>query len=217
MEPELDSTDSGRVMDVTILWIMPGVIDSHVHVSTFGRNGERALGYRQMAEAGVTTAIDFAGTMDSIIDGINRRGAGLNIGSLYVLDPGTTVSNDYPAMAVLQDTLHRSLREGSPGFKCMGGHNPLTPEATASAIEACNQSVAHVALHCAWRSQRSSRRIGGRSQHRLNVSFVLSYVGFLRRSRKPLDSGGRLRRRHNCGRRYGCGGRATGSRANHSC
>ncbi len=52
VEPELDSTDSDRVMDVTNLWVMPGVIDSHVHVSTFERNGNRALGYRQMAEVG---------------------------------------------------------------------------------------------------------------------------------------------------------------------
>ena len=58
-------------------------------------------------------------------------------------------------MAVLQDTLHRSLREGSLGFKCMGGHHPLTPEATARAIEACNQSVAYVALHCGTKATSS--------------------------------------------------------------
>ncbi len=52
VEPELDSTDSDRVMDVTDQWVMPGVIDSHVHISTFGRNRDRALGYRQMAEVG---------------------------------------------------------------------------------------------------------------------------------------------------------------------
>ena len=37
----------------------------------------------------------------------------------------------------------------------MGGHNPLTPEATARAIEACNKSVAYVALHCGTKATSS--------------------------------------------------------------
>lgn len=190
VEPELDPTQAGRVLDVTSKWVMPGVIDSHVHVSTAGRGGDHALGYRQMAEAGVTTAIDFAGTMAGIIDGINRRGAGLNIGSLYVLHPGFTLPDDDPSASILQDTLHRALRQGSLGFKCMGGHYPLTPEATARAIAVCNQSVAYVAIHCGTKAT-SSHLEGLREvpelvgNGRLHVAHVNAYCrGMIR---NPID------------------------------
>ena len=155
VELELDPTLGDDLIDVSKRWVIPGVVDSHVHVSTGDRGGDRALGYRQMAEAGVITAIDFAGTMPSIIDGIRRRGAGLNIGSLYVLSPETTVPGDDPAAQLLRDTLANALREGSLGFKCMGGHNPLTPEATARAIAVANESMAYVALHCGTKATAS--------------------------------------------------------------
>jgi len=156
VEPHLDPSLSDHQLDMAGRWLMPGVVDSHVHVSTGGRGADAALGYRQMAEAGVTTAIDFAGTMDGIIEGIKRRGAGLNIGSLYVLYPDVTVPGDDPSSAVLEDTLHKALREGSLGLKCMGGHQPLTPEATARAIAVCNQSMAYVALHCGTKATSSN-------------------------------------------------------------
>lgn len=146
VEPELDPGLADSMLDVSARWIIPGVVDSHVHVATGDRGGDRALGYRQMAEAGVTTAIDFGGTMPGIIDGMSRRGAGLNIGGLYVLSPDITVPGDDPSAEVFRDTLGKALREGSLGFKCMGGHNPLTPEATARAIAVANDSMAYVAL-----------------------------------------------------------------------
>ena len=148
VEPELDSALADDSLDVSGRWVIPDVVDSHVHVWTGERRGDRALGYRQMAEAGVTTAIDFAGTMPGIIDGIRRRGAGLNIGGLYVLSPGATVPDDDPSAELFRDTLAKAIKEGSLGFKCMGGHNPLTPEATARAIAVANESMAYVALHC---------------------------------------------------------------------
>ena len=156
VENELDTGQADEILDMSGRWILPGVIDSHVHVATTGGNKMHSLGYRQMAEAGVTTAIDFAGAMAGIIPGMQAMGAGLNIGSLYVLDPGVTVPDDNPSADVLRDTLRRALGEGSLGLKCIGGHNPMTPEATARAIEVCNQSGAYVALHCGTRATSSN-------------------------------------------------------------
>ena len=180
VEPELDSSDTNDWVDVPGQWVLPGFIDSHVHVATGGEAGDRAIGYRQMAEAGVTTAIDFGGTMQGIIDGVRRRGAGLNIGGLYVLYPGITVPGDDPNTDQLQDILHQALRQGSLGFKCMGGHSPLTPEATARAIEVCNHATAYVALHCGTKAT-SSHLAGLREvpelvgNGRLHVAHVNAY------------------------------------------
>ena len=156
VQPELDPGLADAVTELAGSWVLPGVIDSHVHVATSGGNPSHALGYRQMAEAGVTTAIDFAGTMSGIIPGMQTIGAGLNIGSLFVLDPGVTVPNGNPSADVLRDTMHRALSEGSLGLKCMGGHNPMTPEATKRAIEVCNQAGAYVALHCGTKATSSN-------------------------------------------------------------
>ena len=156
VEDELDPGQADALMDLSGRWVLPGVIDSHVHVATSGGNPGHALGYRQMAEAGVTTAIDFAGSMAGIIPGMQAMGAGLNIGSLYVLDPGFTVPDDNPSADVLRDTMRRAMGEGSLGLKCMGGHNPMTPEATARAIEVCNQAGAYVAFHCGTKATSSN-------------------------------------------------------------
>lgn len=148
VSPELDPSDSQNVIDASGKWVMPGVIDSHVHVSVSRRRRSTALGHRQMAEAGVTTAIDFAGTMQGVIDGIKIGGAGLNIGGLYVLAPGSTIGSNDASKDDLNDTLKAALVSGSLGFKCIGGHYPMTPDATARAIEVCNENLAYVGLHC---------------------------------------------------------------------
>ncbi len=156
VEPEAGPSETNDWVDVSGQWVLPGVIDTHVHVAVGDGAGDRSLGYRQMAEAGITTAIDFGGTMQGIIDGVQRRGAGLNIGGLYVLYPDVSVPGDDPSTAQLQDILHTALSQGSLGFKCMGGHSPPTPEATAKAIDVCNQSMAYVALHCGTRATSSN-------------------------------------------------------------
>ena len=125
--PELDPLDSEYLIDASGKWVMPGVIDTHVHVSVSRGRRSIALGHRQMAEAGVTTAIDFAGTMRGVIEGIRIGGAGLNVGGLYVLAPGSTIGSDDPSKDDLKDALAKALKGGSLGFKCIGGHHPMTP------------------------------------------------------------------------------------------
>ena len=62
----------------------------------------------------------------------------------------------------------------------MGGHSPLTPDATARAIEVCNQATAYVALHCGTKAT-SSHLAGLREvpelvgNGRLHVAHVNAY------------------------------------------
>jgi hypothetical protein len=190
IEPEFAPSEADDWVDASGRWVLPGVIDTHVHVAVGDGTGDRSLGYRQMAEAGVTTAIDFGGTMQGIIDGVQRRGAGLSIGGLYVLYPDLSVPGDDPSTAQLQDILHIALRQGSLGFKCMGGHSPLTPDATARAIDVCNQSMAYVALHCGTKAS-SSNLTGLREvpelvgKGRLHVAHVNAYCRGM--VRHPMD------------------------------
>lgn len=204
--PELDPTSAATVFDMSGTWIMPGHIDTHVHVSSSlqasttdnedepclppAYQTDPALGYRMMAEAGVTTAIDFAGTMPSIIDGIKRRGAGLNIAGLHVLAPGTTIPHHDPSRTDLCEALQEGLQQGSLGLKILGGHYPLTPDATARAIAVCNESTAYVALHCG--TTASSSTLDGLREvpelvgdGRLHVAHVDAYCRGL--VRQPLD------------------------------
>ena len=206
VEPRLDPAAADAVFDMTGKWVMPGHIDTHVHVastlqaSTTGDEDEPclppayqtdpALGYRMMAEAGVTTAIDFAGEMPSIIDGMKRRGAGLNIAGLHVLAPGSTIPHHDPSRAALREALQQGLRQGSLGLKILGGHYPLTPDATARAIAVCNEASAYVALHCG--TTASSSSLAGLREvpelvgdGRLHVAHVDAYCRGL--VREPLD------------------------------
>src|SRR5690625_2482270 len=76
--PEI-SSEAETVIDMKGKMVMPGVIDIHTHVT---RLLGGTLGYKMMAETGVTTAIDFAGPISDIVDNLNEAGCGLNIGGL---------------------------------------------------------------------------------------------------------------------------------------
>ena len=61
-----------------------------------GPTWDPALGFRMLALAGVTTGIDFGSTPETLFDGMQRLGAGINIGGLLVLRPGSTIPRDDP-------------------------------------------------------------------------------------------------------------------------
>ena len=206
VEPELDPAHGTDILDMTGYWVMPGHIDTHVHVASQlvkpqdepapdeaclpATPLDSAMGYRMMAEAGVTTAIDFAGTMPDLIEGIKRRGAGLNIAGLHVLAPGQTIPHNDPSSAELRDTLAQGLQQGALGLKVLGGHYPLTPDATSRAITVANDALAYVALHCGT-TATSSTLEGLREvpalvgNGRLHVAHVDAYCRGL--VRPPLD------------------------------
>ena len=135
---------ASREEDATGLHVLPGLIDAHVHVS--GWMGG-AAGHNMLALAGVTTALDMAGPIESVMDIAAATGTGLTLACVDYVRPGHTVSTTNPQMDELTEALAKARRAGAVGLKVLGGHFPLTAEASARVIELCGREGAHVAFH----------------------------------------------------------------------
>jgi len=142
--PDIDPTLAEDLFDVGGYHVVPGIIDLHMHASAW-LGGKWAQ--RMMAEVGVTTALDMSGPVDSVLEIARDHGAGLNIACIEYVRPGHTVRDTDPGREELQSVLETALRKGAIGLKLLGGHYPLTPEATARAIEVANQHRAYIAFH----------------------------------------------------------------------
>lgn len=182
LAPEI-SAQAPLEHDLAGLVIVPGIIDLHVHVSPWlgGR-----FGHRMLAAAGVTTALDMAGPIDGVVDMARDHGAGLNLACVNYIRPGHTVASTDPSEAELRDLLMRSLRAGAIGCKILGGHFPLTPEASARAIAVAKAEGAYIAFHAG--TLASGSHIGGMIEacalaagHPLHLAHINSYTrGLLR-------------------------------------
>ncbi len=178
--PELDPNHADSLIDVSGKWVMPGHIDTHAHVAGPATDWDPALGYAMMARAGVTTALDMGGTGLSLIGGINRRGAGLNVAGLLALVPGSTIPGGEPTPSTLADVVSDALRQGCVGVKILGGYYPFSPETTSNVIRAANEQTAYVAYHVGTKATGSHLEgvreipdlVGG---GRLHVCHVNSY------------------------------------------
>ena len=178
--PELDPAEADDLIDVSGRWVMPGHIDTHAHVAGLARNWDPALGHAMLARAGTTTVLDMGGTGPNLIDGIARRGAGLNVACLYAMVPGSTIADADPSPSVLSDIVGNALRQGCLGLKVLGGYHPFTPETTANIIRACNERMAYVAYHVG--TTESGSHLGGLrevpdlvGEGRLHVAHINSY------------------------------------------
>ena len=142
--PDMDSERAAEWEDLSGLYLIPGIIDLHVHASSWlgGR-----YGHKMMALAGVTTALDMSGPVDSVMDIAREYGAGLNLACLQYVRPGYTVKTANPECSEIENLLHESLASGAIGLKILGGHYPLTPEATAEIIETAHREMAYLAFH----------------------------------------------------------------------
>ena len=142
---EINPTDARDVYDVAGQYVVPGIIDIHTHFSAWigGR-----YGHKMLALAGVTTSLDMAGPVTGVWDMARDYGAGLNVASIEYVRPEHTVKDTNPGQEELQTLLDRCLQQGAIGLKLLGGHFPLTPEATARTIELVNRNKAYVAFHC---------------------------------------------------------------------
>ena len=146
-----------------------------------------------LARAGTTTVLDMAGTGPNLIDGIKRRGAGLNVAGVYVLAPGSTMDDGDPPPSVLSDVVTGAMRQGCIGVKMIGGYNPFTPETTANIIRACNEHLAYVAFHVG--TTETGSHLGGLREipelvgnGRLHVAHVNSYCrGVIEEPRAECD------------------------------
>ena len=181
--PGLNPTQAREVFDVSGQHVVPGIVDLHTHFSNWvgGR-----YGHKMLALAGVTTALDMAGPVEGVWDLARDHGAGLNIASIEYVRPEHTVSNENPSDAELQALLVRCLRQGGLGLKLLGGHYPLTMDATARAIELVNRHRAYVAFHCGTLSNGSNidgfldavKLANGQALH---VAHINSYTRGLKR------------------------------------
>ncbi len=141
---DLNPDGARESVDLSGFYLIPGIIDLHVHVSSWlgGR-----YGHKMMALAGVTTALDMSGPVESVIDIARDYGVGLNLACLQYVRPGYTVKTNGPDRSEIQKLLHESMAKGALGLKILGGHYPLTPEATARVVETVFQENAYLAFH----------------------------------------------------------------------
>ena len=181
--PEINAACAREALDVSGQHVMPGIIDLHTHFSHWIGGG---FGHKMLAQAGVTTALDMAGPVEGVWDLAREYGVGLNIASIEYVRPEHTVKTVDPAAAELQELLDRCLQQGALGLKLLGGHYPLTPDATARAIELVNRNKAYIAFHCG--TLRNGSNIEGfleavelANGHSLHVAHINSYARGLKR------------------------------------
>jgi hypothetical protein len=183
LAPDLNPTLAQDVFDMTGRYVVPGIIDLHTHISTWigGR-----YGHKMLARAGVTTALDMAGPVDGVWDLARNYGTGLNIASIEYVRPEHTVKDTNPDREEIQSLLNRCLKQGAIGLKLLGGHYPLTSEATARAIEAVNDNRAYVAFHCGTLANGSNiegflEAVALANGHSLHIAHINSYARGLKR------------------------------------
>jgi hypothetical protein len=174
----IDPSLSDECFDVAGFYVIPGIIDLHVHVGSSIRG---RYGHKMMAQAGVTTALNMAGTMDSLLDFARDFGAGLNLASLYRVQPEDTVEDTDPKTDELEALFQKSLEKGAIGLKILGGHFPMTPEATARTIETAVKYRAYMAIHAGTLNTRSSldgfkEAVSLADGHPLHLAHVNSYT-----------------------------------------
>ena len=154
--PGVDAASAADVIDLSGRWLMPGMIDTHVHVGgELDGVTDPGTGLRNVVEAGATTVVDLGGSMERIVAGIRTHGAGANVAGLGILKPGVTLPDDDPSPATVRTVLEAALTSGQLGLKMWGGYYPFSMDVTADIIAACNDRQAYVAFHVGTKSSGS--------------------------------------------------------------
>jgi len=171
------TTGARRTIDVAGRYVLPGVIDTHTHLS---RHFGAAEGHRMVAATGVVTALDLSGAFDDLAEALTSGGAGLNVAYLHPLIPAGTVSSSAPTPAEIETAVDRALADGAIGIKLLGGHYPLTPEATEEAMAAAARARCYIAFHVG--TTRTGSDIRGLAEalelaagRRIHIAHVNSY------------------------------------------
>jgi cytosine/adenosine deaminase-related metal-dependent hydrolase len=138
------TTGARRTIDVAGHHVLPGVIDTHAHLS---RHFGSAEGHAMVAETGVVTVLDLAGDADDLARALADGGAGLNVAYLHPLIPDLTVPGRDPSADQVQRAVDAALEAGALGIKLLGGHYPLTPGATGRAMAAAAARRCYLAFH----------------------------------------------------------------------
>jgi len=176
VEKSIDIKHAGEVFDLEGKLCVPGIIDTHAHVSM----PSVKHGYRMLAKAGVTTVFDVMGPIDNVINDMAAWGSGINIAVLNAAIPGKSVSSEAPSKSEIEKFVDASLESGALGIKLLGGHFPLTPETTREFICEANKRNAYVAYHCG--TTEAGSNIEGLEEavelakgQRLHIAHVNSY------------------------------------------
>jgi cytosine/adenosine deaminase-related metal-dependent hydrolase len=167
---------AARVLDAGGRYVFPGIVDSHVHLSS--RYSAR-VAHKMLARAGVTTALDMGAAPDDAIAVAARHGAGLTVGSLGGMVPGGNLPGRDASAAAIRRAIDDCLDGGSLGIK-IHFDNKLTPEATRAAIEEANRQQAWVAFHCGTTATASDitglrEAVALAGNNRLHLAHVNSY------------------------------------------
>jgi hypothetical protein len=133
-----------RTIDVSGQYVLPGIIDTHSHLSGHFGGPE---GHRMVARTGVVTALDLAGRFDDLAHTLAHGGAGLNIAFVHPLVPGATLSSKDASRDEIDAAADAALIHGAIGIKLLGGHYPLAPEATIRAMAAAAARSCYIAFH----------------------------------------------------------------------
>lgn len=140
----MDVTTTREVIDACGLLVVPGIIDSHVHLVGGGAEG---LAYNMLLRRGVTTAMDMMGDIDTFMQELKVSGHGLNAACLHALVIGVDVKSSDAGREEVGEAIDKALDKGAFGIKIMGGHYPFTPKTTACIMEECNKRGVYVAIH----------------------------------------------------------------------
>lgn len=141
---DIDRRKAEHIINGTGKFLMPGIIDPHVHLSK--RHGGSA-GQKMLVKNGVTTAFDLGGLIEEVLDITDKYSYGMNIASINQIKPGVTVKDENPDRKELKQSLDNALEKGALGYKLLGGHFPLTPQTIHDAIAVANEEIAYVAFH----------------------------------------------------------------------
>ncbi|MGI6130203.1 MAG: amidohydrolase, partial [bacterium] len=141
---EIDGGSARECLDCNDKVILPGIIDPHIHISTWLGGG---AGHKMMAARGVITALDLGGPGNEIISNLIELGAGLNVGWLNAINFNLDRSTKAPTQREIESALSSTMDEGALGVKILGGHYPFEPEATAEIIRQAAERQMYCAFH----------------------------------------------------------------------
>lgn len=135
------SSKGTEELDASGLTVQPGVIDTHLHLAS------HPFGMRMAAESGVTTCLEMAGPAPKVFSYMPDAGVGINVAVLTALIPGDNVSGNDPKAAEIDLAMTKAVEDGAFGVKILGGHFPLTPEASAEIIRIAAERGIYAAWH----------------------------------------------------------------------
>lgn len=139
--PGLSAEPARKALDASGLILQPGIIDTHLHLAP------SPLGQRMAVKAGVTTAIEMAGPVEKVLDDMASAGCGLSVAVLNAILPGRSVPDANPSKADVDRFIDASLAAGAFGVKLLGGHYPLTPEASGHLVGRAAERGVYMAWH----------------------------------------------------------------------